>query len=79
MDDGVENGAGEPPRRDALEGAGHGLAMVMDELAHGVLVASAKGLLLHANHAARTSWPAARSCRCTKATCRPPMRASRAS
>jgi len=53
MDDGVENGAGEPPRRDALEGAGHGLAMVMDELAHGVLVASAKGLLLHANHAAR--------------------------
>jgi DNA-binding CsgD family transcriptional regulator len=36
-----------------METAASGLALVMDELAYGVLVASAKGLLLHANHAAR--------------------------
>jgi ATP/maltotriose-dependent transcriptional regulator MalT len=36
-----------------MEGAGHGLSLVMDELAHGVLLASVKGQLLHANQAAR--------------------------
>lgn len=36
-----------------METAASGLALVMDELAHGVLVASAQGQLLHANHAAR--------------------------
>jgi DNA-binding CsgD family transcriptional regulator len=36
-----------------LEGPAHGLSLVMDELAHGVLLASVKGQLLHANHAAR--------------------------
>lgn len=36
-----------------LEGPGHGLSLVMDELAYGVLLASVKGQLLHANHAAR--------------------------
>jgi DNA-binding CsgD family transcriptional regulator len=35
------------------DGPGHGLSLVMDELAHGVLLASARGQLLHANHAAR--------------------------
>jgi DNA-binding CsgD family transcriptional regulator len=39
--------------RNRMEGAESGLALVMDELAHGVLVASAKGQLLHANQAAR--------------------------
>jgi DNA-binding CsgD family transcriptional regulator len=50
-----DNGAAGAPRRDALDGAaaGAGLALIMDELAHGVLVASAKGQLLHANQAAR--------------------------
>lgn len=49
----VEEGALGAPRREALDAAGSGLALLMDELAHGVLVASAKGQLLHANHAAR--------------------------
>ncbi|GAB3668162.1 hypothetical protein GCM10028813_51340 [Ramlibacter alkalitolerans] len=40
------------PRRD-LEPANSGFALIMDELAHGVLVASATGQLLHANQAAR--------------------------
>jgi DNA-binding CsgD family transcriptional regulator len=35
------------------EGSAHGLSLVMDELAYGVLLASVKGQLLHANHAAR--------------------------
>jgi DNA-binding CsgD family transcriptional regulator len=39
--------------REIFEGAGNGLALVMDELAHGVLLASAKGQLLHANQVAR--------------------------
>lgn len=53
MGQAVENGAGSAPRREALDSAGNGLALLMDELAHGVLVASAKGQLLHANQAAR--------------------------
>jgi DNA-binding CsgD family transcriptional regulator len=46
-----DNGAVAAPRREPTETSG--LALVMDELAHGVLVASAKGLVLHANNAAR--------------------------
>jgi DNA-binding CsgD family transcriptional regulator len=38
---------------DADSGLGSGLALLMDELAHGVLVATLEGRLLHANHAAR--------------------------
>lgn len=53
MDQAVDNGAAASTRRELLDGAGSGLALVMDELAHGVLVASAKGQLLHANQAAR--------------------------
>jgi DNA-binding CsgD family transcriptional regulator len=48
-----EKGAAIAPRREAMDAAGSGLALLMDELAHGVLVASAKGQLLHANQAAR--------------------------
>ena len=40
--------------RDRLDGVAGGLALVMDELAHGVVVTSLKGDLLHANQAART-------------------------
>jgi DNA-binding CsgD family transcriptional regulator len=36
-----------------VQGAGHGLSLVMDELAHGVVLATIKGQLLHANQAAR--------------------------
>ena len=39
--------------RDRLDGLAGGLAVLIDELVHGVLVASAKGELLHANQAAR--------------------------
>lgn len=53
MNGAVDQGAGVTARHDPLEAAGSGLAMIMDELAHGVLVASAKGQLLHANQAAR--------------------------
>ncbi|MDB5872473.1 MAG: transcriptional regulator, LuxR family-like protein [Ramlibacter sp.] len=38
---------------DADTGLGSGLALLMDELAHGVLVATVEGRLLHANQAAR--------------------------
>jgi len=48
----MNDGAVAAPRRD-LDATGSGLAMIMDELAHGVLVASATGQLLHANQAAR--------------------------
>jgi DNA-binding CsgD family transcriptional regulator len=36
-----------------FEGAASGLSLIMDELAYGVLLASLKGQLLHANQAAR--------------------------
>lgn len=49
----VQATAGAAIARESVDRAGHGLALVMDELAHGVLVASAKGQLLHANQAAR--------------------------
>lgn len=35
------------------DAAGHGLALVLDELAYGVLLVSLKGQILHANQAAR--------------------------
>ena len=52
------NGAVNGAIGAALSGASHegsasGLSLVMDELAYGVLLASFKGQLLHANHAAR--------------------------
>jgi DNA-binding CsgD family transcriptional regulator len=53
MNEAVTSGAGAMLPRNRMEGAGSGLALVMDELAHGVLVASAKGQLMHANQAAR--------------------------
>jgi len=52
MNEAVNKGAALAPRRE-LDAAGSGLALLMDELAHGVLVASATGQLLHANQAAR--------------------------
>jgi DNA-binding CsgD family transcriptional regulator len=52
VDKTTEEVAAQAPRRVAPD-TGSGLALVMDELAHGVLVASAQGQLLHANHAAR--------------------------
>src|SRR4051812_39138025 len=52
MERNVEKGA-TAPRREPADFAAGGLAMIMDELAHGVLVASATGQLLHANQAAR--------------------------
>jgi DNA-binding CsgD family transcriptional regulator len=52
MNEAVNKGASLAPRRE-LQAASSGLALLMDELAHGVLVASATGQLLHANQAAR--------------------------
>lgn len=43
---------GNPPR-DGWNGAGSGLALVLDELAYGVLVTSLDHQVLHANQAAR--------------------------
>lgn len=53
MDAAVQCGGGARPVRRSFEPAINGLALVMDELAHGVLVASVQGQLLHANQAAR--------------------------
>jgi DNA-binding CsgD family transcriptional regulator len=53
MDGFVEGARVAPIPAGHGEGAGHGLSQVMDELAHGVMVASFKGQLLHANQAAR--------------------------
>jgi DNA-binding CsgD family transcriptional regulator len=52
MNEVMTKGAAVAPRREP-EAAGSGFALIMDELAHGVLVASATGQLLHANQAAR--------------------------
>lgn len=49
--DGVYTGGNSP--RDGSNGAGSGLALVMDELAYGVLVTSLDNQVLHANQAAR--------------------------
>lgn len=53
MEASVLNGAEGACARQPLERAGSELALVMDELAHPVLVASARGQLLHANQVAR--------------------------
>ena len=49
--DGVYSGGNSS--RDGSNGAGSGLALVMDELAYGVLVTSLDNQVLHANQAAR--------------------------
>ena len=51
MANGVHSGGNAS--RDATNGAGSGLALVMDELAYGVLVTSLDNQVLHANQAAR--------------------------
>jgi len=53
MDALADGAIGAPFRAGFPEGPGQGLSLIMDELAHGVLLASAKGQLLHANQAAR--------------------------
>jgi DNA-binding CsgD family transcriptional regulator len=53
MNEAADADASTAPARETTDGAAHGLALIMDELAHGVLVASAQGQLLHANQAAR--------------------------
>ena len=53
MDAMVDGATGTTVRGGAGEGSGPGLSLLVDELAHGVLLASAKGHLLHANQAAR--------------------------
>lgn len=49
--DGVQSGGNLP--RDGANGAGSELALLIDELAYGVLVTSLKNQVLHANQAAR--------------------------
>lgn len=53
MDGAVDDARSAAYIAGVLDGAGNGLSLVMDELAHGVLLATAKGQLLHANQAAR--------------------------
>jgi DNA-binding CsgD family transcriptional regulator len=53
MDGALEAAAAAGYTRRHLDGPAGGLALVMDELAYGVLLASAKGQLLHANQTAR--------------------------
>lgn len=53
MDAAVQSRGSTAAVRRTFEPAINGLALVMDELSHGVLVASTKGQLLHANQAAR--------------------------
>jgi DNA-binding CsgD family transcriptional regulator len=55
MDIGLQSGVFEDGDAVAVsdEGLGEGLSLLMDELAHGVLVVSLEGQLLHANQAAR--------------------------
>lgn len=53
MDGFVEGARGASMPAGLGESAGLGLSLVMDELAHGVVVASLKGQMLHANQAAR--------------------------
>lgn len=50
LTDGVHSGGAS---RDGLNGAGSGLALLMDELAYGVLVTTLDNQVLHANQAAR--------------------------
>ena len=52
--DGAANGARSAAFVSSMvQAAGHGLSLVMDEFAHGVVLATVKGQLLHANQAAR--------------------------
>lgn len=51
LSDGVHSGGNS--QRDGSNGAGSGLALVMDELAYGVLVTGLDNQVLHANQAAR--------------------------
>jgi DNA-binding CsgD family transcriptional regulator len=54
MDAAVNKGsAGTNYPAEGQGGAGGGLALLMDELAHGILVTDVQGRLLHANQAAR--------------------------
>lgn len=53
MDAAVGQGMQTSFTRDRLESVAGGLAMVLDEFAHGVVVSTMKGELLHANQAAR--------------------------
>lgn len=53
MDAALEPGAGAAFTHRLREAAASGLSLVMDELAYGVLLASAEGQLLHANQTAR--------------------------
>lgn len=52
MNPAMDNGASMAHRKESLD-ASSDLALLVDELSHGVLVTSASGQLLHANHAAR--------------------------
>lgn len=53
MDGAVESGAGIAISHNPMEMTVSGLSLVMDEFAHGVLLSTVKGQLLHANQAAR--------------------------
>lgn len=53
MDGFTEGARGVPALAGLMDGPGQGLSLVMDELAHGVMLASFKGQLLHANQTAR--------------------------
>jgi DNA-binding CsgD family transcriptional regulator len=53
MDGALEGARSAAVLARAAEGAGHGLSLLMDELACGVVLATSKGRLLHANQAAR--------------------------
>jgi DNA-binding CsgD family transcriptional regulator len=53
MDAAVDSAIGAAFTNSRLDAAGTGLSLIMDELAYGVVLASAKGHLLHANQVAR--------------------------
>jgi DNA-binding CsgD family transcriptional regulator len=53
MDGAVEGARSAALVAGVAEGPGHGLSLIMDELAYGVLLATVRGQLLHANQAAR--------------------------
>jgi len=53
MDGALDGAHGASFVASLMDGAGHGLSWVLDELAYGVLLVSPKGKVLHANQAAR--------------------------
>lgn len=53
MDGVLERALGAAVVAGVADAAGHGLSLVLDELAYGVLLVSPKGQILHANQAAR--------------------------